>query len=680
MTPLSDPNQPHLSDWKTAVYQKQFLDVISRDEADVRFREHLKLNRIESEEVSLSDALHRILSDDVVSRIDVPGFDRSNVDGFAIQSADTAGAREESPRFLTVNAEVLSPGFAPRLEITAGTATPIATGGMVPRGADAVIMIEHTEPVEVVRSSTEPEQTQLRVFRSAAAGQFITAAGTDISRGETILRTGAVLSSREIGVLAALGLTSVSVKKRPRVAVISTGNEIVPPGEPLPLGSVYDSNASILTAALLELGCEPVPLGTVRDDVDLLRSILQEALGCDAVLLSGGTSKGAGDLSYCVVSELADPGIVAHGVALKPGKPICLAVTDGKPVVVLPGFPTSAIFTFHEFVAPVLLELSGQPPQARRSVEAKLPLRINSDRGRTEYLLVSLIRSENGLTAWPMGKGSGSVTTFSQADGFIRIDQHTEMLDQDTQVPVQLLGSTLEPADLVVIGSHCIGLDLLLGELRKQGITSSVLHVGSQGGAAAARRGECDLAGVHLMETETGEYNRHLLTEQLDLVEGYGRRQGLVFREGDAHFEGALEPTEAVRVALADSNCSLINRNTGSGTRILIDNLLGNSRPPGYLNQTKSHNAVATAIAQKRADWGVAIDTVAREYELEFLPIQAEHYDFLIPRNRRHRPAVQAFVALLNDPQMRDRLTAAGFQVRADPGQTNPAGSVADRV
>ena len=263
-----------------------------------------------------------------------------------------------------------------------------------------------------------------------------------------------------------------------------------------------------------------------------------------------------------------------------------------------------------------------------------------------------------------MGKGSGSVTTFSLADGFIKVDQHTEILDEGSTVSVQLLGASLEPADLVVIGSHCVGLDLLLGELRQRGITSKVLHVGSQGGATAARRGECDLAGVHLMDLQTGDYNRHLLTQSVTLVEGYGRRQGIVFRAGDARFESASSPQEAVEAALADPACSMVNRNAGSGTRILIDGLLGDSRPPGYTSQTKSHNAVATAVAQQRADWGVAIDTVAREYGLGFLPLQDEHYDFLIPASRRERPAVKAFLDLLKDSGMQSSLADAGFQIR----------------
>ena len=381
-----------------------------------------------------------------------------------------------------------------KMLVDPGTATTIATGGMLPRGADAVVMVEDTDVVDT------DEGPRLEITRAVTAGQNLTFAGTDMARGETILRRGQHLSSREVGVLAAVGLAEAEVFRRPRVAIISTGNEIVPPGEPLPPGAVYDSNLAILSAAVTEQGGEPIPLGVVNDDEAELSRILEEALQYDAVILSGGTSKGAGDLSYRVVSrQVTDPGIVAHGVALKPGKPICLAVTAGKPVVILPGFPTSAIFTFHEFVAPVIRRLAGRAEAERETRRATLPLRINSDRGRTEYMLVSLVHGEDGLAAYPMGKGSGSVTTFSSADGFLTIGQQTEILEAGTEVEVQLLGRSLEIADLVVIGSHCIGLDLLLGEMNERGFSTKSLFVGSTGGLTAAKRGECDLAGVHLL-------------------------------------------------------------------------------------------------------------------------------------------------------------------------------------
>jgi putative molybdopterin biosynthesis protein len=446
------------------------------------------------------------------------------------------------------------------------------------------------------------------------------------------------------------------------VAIFSTGNEIVAPGNPLRPGAIYDSNAAIIGAAVKELGGIPVYLGVIPDEEDALESALAHGLQNDLVVFSGGTSKGAGDLSYRMVSRLRNPGIVAHGVALKPGKPICLAVTDGKPVVILPGFPTSAIFTFHEFVAPVIRAYAGLPVERRQSLAATLPMRVNSERGRTEYLLVGLVQGPLGLTAYPMGKGSGSVTTFSGADGFITIDQHTEILDSGSTVSVQLLGEQLEPADLVIIGSHCVGLDLLIGKLIHQGMRARSLYVGSMGGLAAAKRGECDIAGVHLLDPATGEYNRPLLTGNLSLVSGYGRMQGIVYRRGDARFDGK-NPEEAITAALHEPDCVMVNRNAGSGTRIIIDKLLGQYRPSGYGIQTRSHNAVAAAVSQKRADWGVAIDTVALKYDLAFIPIQEEQYDFIVPTARLERPAVRAFCALLDDAQVRAELSALGFRV-----------------
>ncbi len=641
-----------------AARQQQFLNVISRDEAAARFHSALKLEPLGTERLPLAQLLDRVLALDVASPVDVPAFDRSNVDGFAVRASDTFGATEENPRRVRFNSEVLSPGVAPQMMVDPGTATTIATGGMLPRGADAVVMVEDTDVVET------HEGPRLEITRAVTAGQNLTFAGTDMARGETVLRRGQHLSSREVGVLAAVGLAEAEVFRRPRIAIISTGNEIVPPGEPLPAGAVYDSNLAILSAAVTEQGGEPVPLGVVNDDEAALSRILDEALKYDAVILSGGTSKGAGDLSYRVVSrQVTDPGIVAHGVALKPGKPICLAVTAGKAVVILPGFPTSAIFTFHEFVAPVIRRLAGRAEAERETRRATLPLRINSDRGRTEYMLVSLVHGEGGLAAYPMGKGSGSVTTFSCADGFLTIGQQTEILEAGTKVEVQLLGRSLEIADLVVIGSHCIGLDLLLGVINERGYRAKSLFVGSTGGLTAAKRGECDLAGVHLFDPNTGEYNTPFLTEGLDLIPGYRRMQCLVYRPDDARFAGATSIEKFLEIATQAENCNMVNRNAGSGTRMLIDSHLGDRRPPGYALQPKSHNAVAAAIVQGRADWGVAIETVAKNYGLAYLPFKAEHYDFVVPKSRQHRPAVQEFQALLKDPAIGQRLEALGFEV-----------------
>jgi len=557
--------------------QEQFLDVVDRDEAVLRFQRHLKLRPLGSETVPLSQALGRVLARAIVAEVDVPGFDRASVDGFALRADDTVGASERAPRILTVNREILTPGKEPQLPVTPGTATLIATGGMVPRGADAVIMVEHTEALD------DDERTLIEVRRPMAAGQFIAFAGSDLARGETVLRAGQVLSSREIGMLAAVGCAAIEVWRKPRVAIISTGDEIVAPGEPVGPGAVYDSNAAILAAAAEEAGGIACSLGIGPDDDIVLSRLVDEGLAsCDMVILSGGTSKGAGDLCYRAVAHFDDPGIVVHGVALKPGKPLCLAVTGGKPIVVLPGFPTSAIFTFHEFVAPVIRAFAGLPAEQAERLQATLPLRVSSERGRTEYLMVSLVRgAANGaLAAYPNAKGSGAVTAFSQADGFITIGQHIESVPAGTPVEVQLIGRA-HLADLVIIGSHCVGLDVLIGRLQAEAISVKALNVGSMGGLAAAKRGECDIAAIHLMDPETGEYNRPFLIPELDLIPGYRRLQGIVYRTGDPRFEGR-SVEDAITAAISTPECLMVNRNAGSGTRILTDRLLKGVTPSGY--------------------------------------------------------------------------------------------------
>jgi putative molybdopterin biosynthesis protein len=715
--------------------QEQFLNVIDRDEAERRFQAALDLGPLVPEEIILSEALGRVLAIDVLAPVDVPSFDRSNVDGFALRAEDTYGASEDQSKRLRINSQVLTTGITPTEEVMSGTATSIATGAVLPRGADAVVMIEHTDSID---------QT-LVLRKPVTPGANITFAGTDIGKGETVLRRGEVLTSRETGVLAALGLARVLVVRRPRVAIISTGDELIPPGDVMRPGLVFDSNAVILADAVRELGAEPLSLGIIPDDEEALRNALHQALKSDVVLLSGGTSKGAGDLSYRAVADLGKPGIIAHGVALKPGKPLCLAVirrqkidnlegienanesplpsqcvketpllpsppvSGGEgmgvrgvissnprpvPVVVLPGFPTSAIFTFHEFVAPVIRQLAGRPAEPTEVVPARLPMRVNSERGRTEYLLVGLVeagpmrltthetRNEHGtekkesqfqassvfnplldssLAAYPMGKGSGSVTTFSRADGFVVIPRQREYLEAGEVVDVHLLGQGLRPADLVVIGSHCIGLDCLLGKLHDQGFRCKFLAVGSTGGLTAARRGECDLAGIHLLDPKSNTYNRPFLTDDLILLPGYRRLQGIVFRAGDLRFEGR-SVENAVAEALADHRCILVNRNRGSGTRVLIDRLLGDARPPGYWTEARSHNAVAAAVTQARADWGVAIAPVAKDDGLGFLPLQDEHYDFVVPRNRLERLAVRAFCELLKLNETKRMLSDLGLR------------------
>jgi putative molybdopterin biosynthesis protein len=617
-----------------ALEQEQFLQVLSRDEAVSAFCRALEPRPLGIEAVCLDQLRGRALARSVAAPVDIPPFDRSVVDGFAVQAGDVATASGSAPVRLSLNQEVVTCGTLPRLRVGPGSATPIATGSPIPRGADAVVMVENTEP--------DRDATVL-VKRAVSPGQYIAFAGSDIVRGQTLLHQGTIVGAREIGLLAAVGLARLDVWHKPRIGVISTGDELIEPGVPLQAAMIYDSNGPIIAAALEENGCTPVRFGVVVDDEEKLRRVMHTAFeSCDGIILSGGTSKGSGDLTYRLIDRLGKPGIIAHGVALKPGKPLCLAVCSGKPVVVLPGFPTSAMFTFHDVVAPVLRILAGLPERPETQVTARVPMRIASELGRTEFVMVALMQSDNGLVAHPIGKGSGAVTAFSQADGYLKIDALAAAIPANTPANVHMLNAHSRLPDLVIIGSHCVGLDTVVEVLSERGITTRMLALGSLGGLAALTRGECDIAPIHLLDPKTGRYNHPFLSDETRLVPGWRRMQGFVFRRGDHRFEGrALEA--AIAAALSDPDCIMVNRNQGAGTRLLIDNLLKDARPTGYWNQPRSHNGVVASVAQSRADWGVAIKPAADDLGLGFIPLTEEHFDFAVRVQPRSAGILEAF-------------------------------------
>lgn len=635
--------------------QQQFLDVVPLAEARSRWHGTIDLGAVEVEPVPLAACLGRVLAQDVLAPGDVPAFDRANVDGFAVRAEDTYGASEGEPRSLRIVGAGVAAGHAAETPVEPGTAVVVATGGPIPRGADAMVMVEDTEVAG----------DRVHVTAAATPGARLSAAGSDIARGETLLRAGTPLTARETGTLAACGITEVACHRRVRVAVISTGDEIVAPGEPLALGQVHDANATLVADTVREMGGEADILGIAPDDEASIRALLEQARrDYDLTVLSGGTSKGQGDLSYRVLGEMAS--IVVHGVALKPGKPLCLAAWDRKPVAVLPGFPTSAIFTFHTVVAPVLRRLMGRSEEARATVRATLGQHVRSERGRAEFSLVGLVRSADGVVAYPLGKGSGSVTTFARADGFFEVPANVEYAAAGDEIRVTLLGHDLTPAALTIVGSHCLGLDAIVGHVFESAGLVKVIAAGSKGGIAAIAAGACDVAPVHLFDPRSGEWNTPFAPEGTRVLRGYGRSQGVAYRpEHAAAFEG--DDVEAVLTrSAADPQLRIANRNPGSGTRLLLDALLaphGTPRPAGWTSAYRSHTAVAAAIAQGRADWGVCLQSAAKAAGLSWRPWRDEQYDFLVREDRYENRGVIAFRRALADARVRARLEALGFRL-----------------
>jgi molybdenum cofactor synthesis domain-containing protein len=408
-----------------------FRKLMSFDEARKTINIHLKPKALDGEEISLLEAYDRVLKEDAVSTLDIPPFNRSTVDGYAVKAEGTFGAEENQPVTLKVCGVVMV-GEPPRINIKKGETAEIVTGAPIPEGADAVVMVE----------DTERENNELRVYTAVTQDENVMKKGTDIKKGETVLKAGKVLGAPEIGVLAALGVTKVRVFVELVVAVLSTGAEVTEPGKELPAGKIYDINAYSLSTAVRESGGKPVYLGVVSDDKNELRKALEQALAsADMVITSGGVSVGPRDLTPQVVDSLGEPGLIVSGIAVKPGKPTTIALIGRKPVFALPGHPTSALFIFHLLVRPVIQLLSGRPATEATTAKAKAGTRMFSAKGRRTFVMVKLKRDKsNRLIAEPVETGaSGAITTLAKADGFVEIPENQQFIDMDEEVNVALL-------------------------------------------------------------------------------------------------------------------------------------------------------------------------------------------------------------------------------------------------
>jgi len=382
------------------------------------------------EKIPLLEANNRILSEDVITNLDIPPFHRSTVDGYALKAEDTYGAEENKPINLTITGEI-SVGVYPKIHLRKGEAVEIVTGAPIPLGANAVAMVENTQK----------QKNSLLIYRAATLDENVMKKGTDIKKGETVLKAGKILEASDIGVIAAIGLNYAKVLKVPTIAVISTGAEIIEPGKNLHPGKIYDINAYSISAAVLNSGGKPIYMGVIPDDeVALEKALKQALLSSDMIITSGGVSVGPRDYTPKIVNSLGKPGVIISGIAVKPGKPTTVAVIGNKPVFSLPGHPTSALLIYYLLVSPIIQRIAGRTLISEKAVNAILTTRLFSAKGRKTYVTVKLSRNKNQkLVAKPTRTGvSGAITTLSKADGFIEIPADQQFIDSNEEVTVTM--------------------------------------------------------------------------------------------------------------------------------------------------------------------------------------------------------------------------------------------------
>ena len=412
-----------------------FRKLLSLDEAHNAIARRVRIDALGVEEVTLFESVGRVLAADIVAANGVPPFDRSTVDGYAVRAEDTFGAEENRPGTLKICGTVRT-GHLPKVKVGKEQAAEIFTGAPIPEGADAVVMIE----------DTQRESGQIRVFRATPKYGNVMKAGNDIRKGEIVLAKGKRLGSREIGAVASLGMNRVRVQRTPSVAVISTGPEVIKPGNRLSPGKIYDINSYSLSAAVLESDGKPVHLGIVKDEFSELQEALVAALkSADIVVTSGGVSVGPKDLMPKVLASLGTPGLIFSGIAVKPGKPTTVGVADGKLVYSLPGHPASALMIFHLLVRPTIQVMAGITPTKDAELEAVAAARMFSAKGRRTFVMVRLLEDKaKRIFAEPLSKGdSGAITTLTKADGFVEIPEDVQFIDANEKTIVRLFGQNV---------------------------------------------------------------------------------------------------------------------------------------------------------------------------------------------------------------------------------------------
>ncbi|KAF0178732.1 MAG: molybdopterin molybdotransferase [Nitrospirae bacterium] len=572
------------------------------------------IGRTDSESVAVKQALGRITAEAVFARCSSPAYHSSAMDGYAVRFRDTFGASETKPLHLEIGSGAVSAD----------------TGDPLPPGFDAVIMIED---VNVAGNGIE-------IYAPVTPYQHVRVIGEDIVATELIIPENHAVRPVDAGALLASGRLDILVRRTPRVAVIPTGTELIDaetvrdraPEAP----EIIEYNATLLGGMAVEYGAEPIIMPIVRDDAASIRQALTDALGkADLVILNAGSGKGTEDYTAAVIAELGE--LIIHSVAIKPGKPVMFGIVQGKPVFGIPGYPVSAYLTMRLFVRPVLSHLLGTAVEEEESVPAVLSRQLSSPLGVDEFVRVKVGAVGDKLIATPVGRGAGLLMSVVRADGFLKVPAESEGVPAGAPVTIQLLRSREAIRNTIVcIGSHDNALDLLANRIKQRcpHLSLSSAHVGSMGGLMALKRGEAHIAGTHLLDEETGDYNvpylKRLLSDRPTvLVNLVYRRQGLLVKPGN--------PKNIADFAdLARQDVVFVNRQSGSGTRMLLDKHLRDlgirtADIAGYEREEYTHMAVASAVLTGLADAGLAVYSSAQALGLDFIPVADERYDIAIP-------------------------------------------------
>ena len=624
--------------------RRYYLQDMPQEEAADRFRIALEQSgfsgRTEAESIDIGDALGRTTAAPVWAARSAPHYDAAAMDGIAVRSTDTVGASETSPLPLRIPDHALW----------------VDTGDPMPDGMDAVIMIEVVHEVDdstVEIRSPVPPYNHVRPL------------GEDIAAAELLLPENHRLRPVDLGACAAAGVTRVDVRRKPTVAILPTGSELVPiTADPGP-GDIVEFNSLVLTGIISQWGATATALPPVPDDPLILEEALLEAVDqFDVVLVNAGSSAGSEDYTASLVEKL---GILAvHGVAIRPGHPIVLGAVQDRPVIGIPGYPVSAVVAAELFVQPLISAMIGSEVQKRTNVDAMMTRRVQSPMGEDEYLRVRLGQVGDRLVATPLQRGAGVITSLVRADGIVTIPRNSEGVESGARVDVALL-RPLEDIHrtIVSIGSHDLILDLIASRLssERNGPVLSSANVGSLGGLIAVNRGEAHLAGSHLLDEETGMYNvsyvqRYVRGREIALVHLAARSQGLIVQSGNPLRIESLED-------LTRTDVRFVNRQRGSGTRVLLDYELGKvgldqRSIAGYEREEYTHLAVAAAVAGDRADVGMGILSAARAMGMEFVPISTEDYDLAIPIEFYENKLLETFLALIRSPAFRLEVEALG--------------------